>query len=1478
VSQGDDGKKDIRQRADEFLQHGVLGCCPETKAALGKTIAESGDQKQPEKALPNVVSAGGRRYDKTSKWEEGMELHLFPGAASRNALHGQPNFGWMPAKENRERSQEEINQEFADSLIEYTKKPRVVQEVWEVDDDGNPTKRVKPDDDKSDDEDGDDEDEEEEGVKGKGLGRTLRELNPGNTLIARAAKRFGVWMDDLGKFRCPPGTPQANQFTDEFGTTCFAVSASQIANAAQQGFASLGSWYGKWRQRRMPFYIDEFGNVTENVDIIEGRQETKRVFTGARARVRAVEAATVDLVDDLLREHGITPDATDNKDLKTLIEKLSDKAGKEILVETIPDIDKMWNRLPEARRRELESRGINKEALRKSERGFLMQIVRMAIEDPENFAMIDSVIYKARPNDDPDNEAYTRAVFPETRKHGRPPKISEMRTEIEYNPLKMADNVVNQLEDVREHQRLGLRVVGAGSDEEAADVLHKFVVNESQWAGGMTASLGKDPFLTKGMHTAAHEGAHVKQVRKFVAKAMEIYGSDAGPGDLSTGNVVNVMIGMGDEIDIEDLGLVLDDFDKVAFIGGRYGRDTYGQRGAVDELWRLETAAELYALRQMGVIEGDDVDAAISWMDSGDEAKDSAKRRSIKRKRARVRERDATRPMPDDVPSDKPKDKKRRARRVPDAAGADKVGKSIRKSTMDRLDKGEKEAVERVGDPRRHSVMALSDPANSEHAIMSIDAGHRLARRHGVDLQEVDVSGSRALSRVAYDDKKKRLYVTYKDKDGNPGRTYYYKGVEAEEFLALYRAESKGKEMNRIKATHEVSDPLLKGIPAKIDMKSLEDGDIAQQIQFNLIPTLTALDKSQVGMDMRVVVTVPKDKRGGESVTVKGITTARIYHDGMSMNDDEVVLSIPSDARGIPVDAGAFDREPDGSTSLLMMPPMKIAVLDEGDGRVAELTDQEFSDTTLERILDEWPHGSGEKDGRKIAVSKRKAEEVIATHLAAGEGKGELPDGRTAPIGVRRIRTRNADVHARQTAKRSSPTKPTKAYRDSVTTRGRGFSSMGKIETQEERNFSRMSGATSILPSIRDDASVDPEVRRALTSLDDRQVSQLMDDVAFDFHQGVDRRPRIRVSEGELGKVVSDGGRYYKDSGHFSSAERQYQSLIGIHPDVDDIDRPIAAYVVHPSQDSAAREAMRRRGVQVGDAPIEWPRGSNPHGDVDADGDIEIVLKPEVSGRTAYGFGYGMDEKTRPVWMNSSDHAAVADAIVHVDPASDPEGSRRRMMNVLSASVDGEYGSITDVGSVRPASTRQNERTSAYAARLDEHGKAARPQRLGAQVMGGFVNEEISEVRYPWSRVVESSSDMDISDVVNKEPVSDRLRRLGFSDAEIEYFYKVNGDRSLDYLSSSTMASLKEYRKAMQIKNDYEARGIPSVTFPHPSGMDPLDVDSYSANGASMASVEDALAKAINEEVDALLEKMLKQVRKTRGKIWEMKPKVGAAR
>ena len=1460
MSLGDAGEnKDIRQRANDFLEHGVLGCCPEIKAAIGKTIAEANAPKQPEKALPNVQSKGGKRFDPKGKWSPGKSLYLFPTVASMSDLSGQPNFGWL---------EDEGMGTLAGAIEESSKKPRIIQEVYEVDKDGNPTKKVSG---------TDDEDEEGENLKGKALGRTLREMNPGNTLVARAAKKFGVWVDAGGKFRCPPGTPQANQFTDDMGTTCFATSAREIANAAQEGFASLSTWWSKRQQRNMPFFIDEWGNVTENIDIMEGRQDYARVFTGSRSRVRKRISELQGNIDDLLRIHKITTPPTDNQDLYELLlllnpslagESVMYDKGKPIMVPNLKvDAGAEFDALSPKAKAAAKRAGITRESLIASERGFLLKMAELSLTDPERLQNIKTL----RSNNQLTfNGATTEGLT--TLADNPSGKIADIGYNISYNAYNMNESVVKQLLDVEENQRLGLRVEGAASESEAASLLHEFVVNEHQWAGGMTASLGEDPFLAKGVHTGVHEYAHTIQVDRFKEAAIEQFGASAKVTDLTNGRIMQTMIGIGDEIDLEDVGLVASDLDKVAFLGGRYGAESWEETGLDDDLWKIETTAELYALREMGVIDGDDVDKVLEWMDSTGATRSADMRSAAKKKNKKVIEkREAARQLrPDgraDTPDAPPPKKPRKARVVKTATAADRIGKTLRASLDVKLEKDEIEAIERIGDPRTHQVISLAHPDEISLAVLSIDSNHKKARKNGVDFDEVDVTGSKAVERVAYDPKRERLYVTYEG-----GKSYYYRRVQPETVLELHKAETKGKAINEIKKSHDYVPVSM--IPEKLDKKSLDDADIASQIQFNLIPTLTAIDKSEVGTPMRIVVPVDTSASGGESIRVNGITSARIYHDEMSVGDNELVVTIPADARGIPFEASVFDKSETGSKTMMMVPPLRVAVLDDKNGRRGELIHQDSADTTLERIIEDWPTGSDAKENRTMSMAKRKAEEVIASHLAMGEGKNELADGSTAPIATRRIRTRNADIHARQTKRGSSPTKPTSTYRNTVSTQGLG--SMGRIETQEERNFGRMSAHSNIVSDMRTDASIDPEIQRLIGGMDDRDISQMIDSMAIEFHEGVDRKPRLRVSNDELDKIISDGGRYYKNEDHFSTMEKKYQALIGIHPDTDEIDRPVSGYVVHPAQDLAARNEMRRRGVQVGDGPIEWPNGSNPHGDIGADGDIEVVLKPEVSGRTAYGFGYGIDEKTRPVWLNSSDHAAISDAIVHVDPATDPDGSRTRVLNSLSAVVDGDFGYLTDTGSVKPAATSQNERTEDFGKRVANHKKASKPQRLGAQIMGGFVNEEISEVRYPWSKVSSSSSDVDISDVVNKEPISDRLRRLGFTDAEIEYFYKVNGNRSLDYISSSTMASLKEYRKALEIKKDYEKRGIPNVSFMHPAGLDPLDVSSYSDKPVGKTTIENALAKAINAQVDEMLEKMLKQVRNTRGKIWEMKPKVGA--
>jgi hypothetical protein len=64
------------------------------------------------------------------------------------------------------------------------------------------------------------------------LGPSLRENSGLPSVGVSAARRAGVIVDDNGKMRCPPGTPNANQFTDINMSNCMVPSAETIAQQA----------------------------------------------------------------------------------------------------------------------------------------------------------------------------------------------------------------------------------------------------------------------------------------------------------------------------------------------------------------------------------------------------------------------------------------------------------------------------------------------------------------------------------------------------------------------------------------------------------------------------------------------------------------------------------------------------------------------------------------------------------------------------------------------------------------------------------------------------------------------------------------------------------------------------------------------------------------------------------------------------------------------------------------------------------------------------------------------------------------------------------------------------------------------------------------------------------------------------------------------------------------------------------------------
>lgn len=90
-----------------------------------------------------------------------------------------------------------------------------------------------------------DDDDQQIGYKGF-LGRTIRENRSLSSIGDRVARAMGVVVDETGKLRCPPGTPNANQFTDLQMTGCMDIAGASraivngvdaVADSAMNGIA-----------------------------------------------------------------------------------------------------------------------------------------------------------------------------------------------------------------------------------------------------------------------------------------------------------------------------------------------------------------------------------------------------------------------------------------------------------------------------------------------------------------------------------------------------------------------------------------------------------------------------------------------------------------------------------------------------------------------------------------------------------------------------------------------------------------------------------------------------------------------------------------------------------------------------------------------------------------------------------------------------------------------------------------------------------------------------------------------------------------------------------------------------------------------------------------------------------------------------------------------------------------------------------------
>lgn len=105
----------------------------------------------------------------------------------------------------------------------------------------------------------------------KKLGQTIGDILPGQRIDLGRALARGLVVDANGKLRCPPGTPNANQFTDIDMSNCMVLSPKNIAQRLQNTVGRFALWVNEGVA---------MANEQELVDSINPRfQKAKKNYT-----------------------------------------------------------------------------------------------------------------------------------------------------------------------------------------------------------------------------------------------------------------------------------------------------------------------------------------------------------------------------------------------------------------------------------------------------------------------------------------------------------------------------------------------------------------------------------------------------------------------------------------------------------------------------------------------------------------------------------------------------------------------------------------------------------------------------------------------------------------------------------------------------------------------------------------------------------------------------------------------------------------------------------------------------------------------------------------------------------------------------------------------------------------------------------------------------------------------------------------------
>lgn len=478
------------------------------------------------------------------------------------------------------------------------------------------------------------------------------------------------------------------------------------------------------------------------------------------------------------------------------------------------------------------------------------------------------------------------------------------------------------------------------------------------------------------------------------------------------------------------------------------------------------------------------------------------------------------------------------------------------------------------------------------------------------------------------------------------------------------------------------------------------------------------------------------------------------------------------------------------------------------------------------------------------------------------------------PASVRsRIKKKNAEILGRMAERGGAFGRITKAYKDRQDKRNaytvltpeedakfrrekmkghldawKFFLSTGKAPTRENGFEGQLLGFESLATfELRRDG-MDPALVQHIIDTDTDDLIAEIEASTLAFHRGIDKSVRVRIKGDAVFEMLEDGSYATTHEegaiGPMSAASQRvnYEVALGLPREVEADLRPASGYITHEAFVESAKKAFEEK---YGRPPTEFDILLLTEGDTTPYGHIELILHPDVAGRTVFARGDSLNNHSQTALMEDATDIEIMNALLGAN-AAESHLFVQQSLSYLEASLTGDFSRINSPDKVWDGTQGEDP----YYRRLSAN-------YIEALVGGSFDTDEIKEVRIsPEGRIP--------SHEVRKATIDefyspDGLRSAGMTEEEIAFVLENkilprgnNGDTT-GFPAGQRVDQVMEIRMARRLEDGFRAAGVEKVIQLHPSGLDIMDIENYGEQQSLGNTPEEIrVARARKEIVEEL--------------------------